>query len=67
MARVDDRTTDRRHVRGRLQITLLAAALDFATSPCGGDQRRPAALDGGLFVNFVGPIAYFLFGRKRCC
>ena len=29
-----------------------------------GDRRLWTAVS---FVNFVGPIAYFLFGRKRCC
>ena len=51
---------------GALQLTLLAAALIDI-------RRRPAdAINGSkrlwtiiLFVNFIGPIAYFLFGRKR--
>jgi hypothetical protein len=51
---------------GVVQIALLAAALlDI--------RRRPAdAINGSkllwtalAFVNFVGPIAYFIFGRKR--
>ena len=51
-----------------LQITLLAAALwDLRHRPAdeiNGDRRLWTAV---AFVNFVGPIAYFLFGRKRCC
>jgi hypothetical protein len=51
---------------GALQLTLLAAALIDI-------RRRPAdAINGSkrlwtisVFVNFVGPIAYFVFGRKR--
>jgi hypothetical protein len=51
---------------GMVQITLLAAALlDI--------RRRPAEQINGTkrmwtlisFINYVGPIAYFLFGRKR--
>ena len=51
-----------------LQITLLAAALwDIRHRPAeeiNGDRRLWTAVS---FVNFVGPLAYFLFGRKRCC
>jgi hypothetical protein len=51
---------------GVLQLMLLAAALlDI--------RRRPAdAINGSkrlwsmvVFINFIGPIAYFVFGRKR--
>jgi hypothetical protein len=49
-----------------LQIALLVAALADI-------KRRPAALIRGgkvlwtglSFVNYVGPLAYFAFGRKR--
>jgi hypothetical protein len=51
-----------------LQIALLAAALwdlwHRPTDEINGDRRLWTAVS---FVNFVGPIAYFLFGRKRCC
>jgi hypothetical protein len=51
---------------GIVQVTLLIAALIDI-------RRRPAeAINGSkllwtalAFVNFVGPIAYFIFGRKR--
>ncbi len=51
---------------GALQLVLLAAALIDI-------RRRPAdAINGSkrlwtlvVFINFIGPIAYFLFGRKR--
>jgi len=49
-----------------LQIGLLVAALiDLRRRPAEqikGDKRLWTAL---AFVNFIGPIAYFLFGRKR--
>jgi hypothetical protein len=53
-------------IMGALQLVLLAAALIDI-------RRRPAdAINGSkrlwtmvVFVNFIGPIAYFLFGRKR--
>jgi len=53
-------------VLGALQITLLAAALIDI-------RRRSAdAINGGkrlwtavVFINGIGPIAYFVFGRKR--
>ncbi len=49
-----------------LQVALLIAALRDL-------RRRPAeAINGNkhlwtavVFINFVGPIAYFVFGRKR--
>lgn len=53
-------------VMGVVQVSLLAAALwDI--------RRRPAEEINGSkklwtlvsFVNFIGPIAYFTFGRKR--
>lgn len=52
-------------ILGIIQVALLAAALwDL--------RRRPAAQINGdkkmwyglAFVNYVGPIAYFIFGRK---
>jgi hypothetical protein len=51
-----------------VQVTLLAAALwDIWHRPpeeINGDRRIWTAVS---FVNFVGPVAYFLFGRKGCC
>ncbi|WP_207393972.1 PLD nuclease N-terminal domain-containing protein [Actinomadura formosensis] len=51
---------------GAVQVTLLAAALVDI-------QRRPAEQINGpkrlwrvlAFINYAGPICYFLFGRKR--
>ena len=51
---------------GALQLALLITALIDI-------RRRPAdAINGSkrlwtlvVFINFIGPIAYFLFGRKR--
>jgi hypothetical protein len=49
-----------------LQFTLLVAALwDIRRRPAdqiNGSKRMWTAV---AFVNFIGPIAYFLFGRKR--
>ena len=53
-------------VAGTVQLGLLAAALrDLRGRPArriNGDKRLWVAAS---FVNFVGPIAYFVFGRKR--
>jgi len=51
---------------GVVQLSLLFAALtDLRRRPAdqvNGSKRRWVALS---FVNFVGPISYFVFGRKR--
>ena len=51
-----------------LQFTLLATALwDMWHRPAeeiNGDRHLWTLAS---FVNFAGPIAYFLFGRKGCC
>ena len=51
---------------GIVQIALLIAALrDISSRPAdkvNGKKWMWAALS---FVNFVGPITYFVFGRKR--
>ncbi len=51
---------------GAVQLVLLGTALNDIR------RRSPAELRGGrwlwvpaVFVNFVGPIAYFLIGRRR--
>lgn len=53
---------------GVLELTLLGAALwdMWHRSPdeIKGDRRVWTL---AAFFNFVGPIAYFLFGRKNCC
>jgi hypothetical protein len=50
-----------------VQIGLLLAALsDIHRRPEGqirGNKKWPWTL--AAFVNFVGPVSYFLFGRKR--
>ena len=49
-----------------IQITLLAAALwDISHRPAAGIKGSKKACTAASFVNFAGPIAYFLFGRKR--
>ena len=51
---------------GVVQVTLLIAALvDIRRRPqeeIRGDKRLWTA---AAFVNFVGPLSYFLFGRRR--
>jgi hypothetical protein len=51
-----------------VQMSLLVAALwDMWRRPAeeiNGDRRLWTLAS---FVNFVGPLAYFFFGRKRCC
>ncbi len=49
-----------------VQVTLLAAALwDISHRPAAGIKGSKKAWTAASFVNFVGPIAYFVFGRKR--
>lgn len=53
-------------VAGAVQLTLLAAALiDISRRP--RDQiKGPKPLWVGIsFLNTIGPLAYFFFGRKR--
>jgi hypothetical protein len=61
-------TTQRRGIVlvGIVQVALLAAAL-FDIRRRSADQINGSKLlwTALAFVNFVGPIAYFLFGRKR--
>ena len=53
-------------ISGIVQVSLLIAALtDIWRRPkeeIRGDKRLWTALS---FVNFIGPISYFLFGRRR--
>jgi hypothetical protein len=53
-------------VLGLGQVTLLVAALvDLRRRPARkvrGDKRLWTA---AAFVNYIGPIAYFVYGRKR--
>ena len=53
-------------ISGILQVTLLIAALvDIWRRPkeeIRGDKRLWTAVS---FVKFIGPISYFLFGRRR--
>lgn len=51
---------------GILQLTLLAVALvDIRRRPAEAINGSKRLWTAALFVNFIGPIAYFLFGRKR--
>ena len=49
-----------------VQITLLAAALRDLKRRPPAEVRGPKAFwAAASFVNFVGPLAYFAFGRRR--
>jgi hypothetical protein len=51
---------------GVVQIGLLAAALaDIYQRPQEDIRGNKWLWTAAAFVNFVGPISYFLFGRKR--
>jgi hypothetical protein len=53
---------------GIVNFVLLVAALwDIWHRPVdqiNGDRRLWTAVS---FVNFIGPLSYFVFGRKDCC
>jgi hypothetical protein len=49
-----------------IQFSLLAAALwDISHRPESEIKGSKKAWTAAAFVNFAGPIGYFLFGRKR--
>ena len=51
---------------GTLQFVLLAAALwDIRRRSADEIAGNKAMWTAAVFVNFIGPIAYFLVGRKR--
>jgi hypothetical protein len=51
---------------GVVQLGLLAAALADIYRRLAGEIRGPKRLWAAVaFVNYVGPISYFLFGRRR--
>ena len=53
-------------IAGVIQVTLLVTALvDIRRRPPGGINGSKRRWTAALFINFIGPIAYFLFGRKR--
>ncbi|MCL4861388.1 MAG: PLDc N-terminal domain-containing protein [Caldilineaceae bacterium] len=53
-------------VMGIVQVALLIAALwDIRRRPAEAINGSKKMWYGLAFINFVGPIAYFLFGRKR--
>jgi hypothetical protein len=62
---------------GQQTATLIGAAVQFSLmfAALWDMWHRPAEEINGdrrwwtlaSFVNFIGPLAYFLFGRKRCC
>ena len=51
---------------GAVQLGLLAAALvDIYRRPAREIQGGKRLWVAAAFINYVGPISYFLFGRKR--
>lgn len=51
---------------GAVQITLMVLALrDIWKRPPSSIRGSRGAWTAASFVNFVGPITYFLFGRRR--
>jgi hypothetical protein len=49
-----------------VQVSLLIAALvDIRRRPADQINGSKRVWVGVAFINFVGPIAYFVFGRKR--
>jgi hypothetical protein len=49
-----------------IQLGLQAVALKDLKSRSAAEVNGPkAAWVAGTFVNFLGPIAYFLFGRRK--
>ena len=51
---------------GALQITLLAAALiDIRRRPADAINGSKQLWTAVVFINGIGPIAYFVVGRKR--
>lgn len=53
-------------IGGIIQIALLIAALiDIRRRPAEQIHGRKWVWTLAAFVNFIGPISYFLFGRKR--
>jgi hypothetical protein len=51
---------------GVVQLALLVAALlDLRRRPADQIKGSKAVWVGVSFVNFVGPLAYFAFGRRR--
>ena len=51
---------------GVVQLGLLAAALvDIYRRPAGEIRGTKRLWTLAAFINYVGPISYFLFGRRR--
>lgn len=51
---------------GMVQMSLLVAAQrDISRRPAAQINGPKAAWRAASFINFVGPMGYFIFGRKR--
>ncbi len=55
-------------VLGIVQVSLLGAALyDLRRRPADQIRGSKKLWTGLVFIDYVGPIAYFLYGRKSVC
>ena len=53
-------------ITGAVELVLLAAALiDIKRRPADQIKGSKRMWTGLAFINMVGPIAYFVFGRRR--
>jgi hypothetical protein len=53
-------------VMGIVQVALLVAALiDLRRRPAEQINGKKALWTAAVFVNFIGPVSYFIWGRKR--
>jgi hypothetical protein len=50
---------------GAVQLALLAALVDIYRRPAGEIRGGKRLWVAAAFVNYVGPISYSLFGRRR--
>ena len=51
---------------GAVQLLLLVAALwDIRRQPANEGKGSKGWWTAAVFVNFIGPISYFLFGKKK--
>lgn len=53
-------------VMGLIQLSLLVAALvDIRRRPAEQINGRKGIWTAVAFINYIGPLSYFVFGRKR--
>jgi hypothetical protein len=56
---------DSKDFSSAIQVGLLAALVDIYRHPREEIRGSKPWWTAASFVNFVGPVSYFLFGRKR--